>query len=129
MFRAVCLLAQRDDGRILAVSRKDDPTKFGLPGGKVEPGETDVEALVREVREETGFTVSTEDAQAVFLRVCNGDVDFETVTYYVSTLAGEPHTEEPVVIAWVDPRVLLAGPFGDYNRALFDKIGIRMEVS
>lgn len=36
----------------LMVERKDEPGVFGLPGGKVEPGETAEEALVRELDEE-----------------------------------------------------------------------------
>jgi 8-oxo-dGTP diphosphatase len=39
---------------ILAVSRKDDPNAFGLPGGKVEHGETEEQAARRELLEETG---------------------------------------------------------------------------
>lgn len=60
---AVCLLVQDGGGKILAVSRKKDFHKpesewrFGLPGGKVDPGEKDLTALVREVDEETGYAV------------------------------------------------------------------------
>lgn len=48
------------DGRVLAARRTAPPATAGrweLPGGKVEPGETLDEALVREVREELGCTV------------------------------------------------------------------------
>ena len=34
---AVCVIIQNDDGKILGVSRKDDPNMFGLAGGKVDP--------------------------------------------------------------------------------------------
>lgn len=48
------------DGRLLAARRSAPPALAGrweLPGGKVEPGETAPEALVRELREELGVEV------------------------------------------------------------------------
>lgn len=47
-------------GRVLACERADPPEVAGMwefPGGKVEPGETDVEALIRECDEELGVRV------------------------------------------------------------------------
>jgi 8-oxo-dGTP diphosphatase len=48
-----------DAGRLLLIKRGHDPGKglWSLPGGRVEAGETDEEAVVREVREETGLVV------------------------------------------------------------------------
>jgi len=40
---------------VLMVERKDEPGKFGLPGGKLEPGESSVQAAVRELAEETSL--------------------------------------------------------------------------
>jgi ADP-ribose pyrophosphatase YjhB (NUDIX family) len=51
----------RDDaGRLLLIQRGHDPHRglWSLPGGRIEPGESPEEAVVREVREETGLTVS-----------------------------------------------------------------------
>ena len=46
-------------GRLLLIRRGQEPGRglWSLPGGRVEPGETDHEAVVREVAEETGLRV------------------------------------------------------------------------
>jgi 8-oxo-dGTP diphosphatase len=51
----------KDDlGRMLLILRGHDPGKglWSIPGGRIEPGETGEEAVVREVREETGLEVT-----------------------------------------------------------------------
>jgi 8-oxo-dGTP pyrophosphatase MutT (NUDIX family) len=45
------------NGLILAVSRRHDKSKFGLPGGKLEPNESHWSAAIRETKEETGIKV------------------------------------------------------------------------
>lgn len=46
-------------GRLLLIQRGKEPAKgcWSVPGGRVEPGETDAEATAREVLEETGLHV------------------------------------------------------------------------
>lgn len=52
-------LAYDADGRLLLVRRGNEPGRgrWSVPGGRVEAGEDDAAALVREMREETGLVV------------------------------------------------------------------------
>ena len=52
-----------DDDRLLLIRRGHGPAagEWSLPGGRVEFGETMVEALVREVKEETGLDIVAGD--------------------------------------------------------------------
>jgi mutator protein MutT len=64
-----------DDDRVVIVKRGHEPLKgeWSLPGGSVEVGETLAEALVREVREETGLNVAVGPLVEVLDRVHRGD--------------------------------------------------------
>ncbi len=60
-----------DDGRVLLIKRGHAPLKgeWSLPGGAVELGESLEQALVREVREETGLEVVVGPVVEIFERI------------------------------------------------------------
>ena len=57
--RAVGAVIVDGEDRILLIQRGHEPSagRWTLPGGRLEPGECDADALRREVREETGLDV------------------------------------------------------------------------
>ncbi|WP_410590769.1 NUDIX hydrolase [Amycolatopsis sp. lyj-23] len=57
--RCVGGIAHDPQGRLLLIRRRNNPGsgQWSLPGGRVEPGETDKKAVIRELSEETGLDV------------------------------------------------------------------------
>jgi 8-oxo-dGTP diphosphatase len=77
-------LTYDDAGRLLLVRRANDPGRglWSLPGGRVEPGEDDATAVVREMAEETGLVVTP---GALVGRVVRGPYD---IADYGCTVVG-----------------------------------------
>jgi 8-oxo-dGTP diphosphatase len=64
-----------DQGRVVLVKRKFPPLagEWSIPGGRLEIGETQREAVVRETREETGLTVEPRELLGVYDRLLRDD--------------------------------------------------------
>lgn len=93
-------------GEHLVLIRKARPIwqagRLNGVGGKVEPGESNILAMVREFREETG--VATQDSQWAPLGVLQGD-HFRVWLYsarlpVASVMAVQSMTDEPVERVW-----------------------------
>ncbi|KZB82393.1 NUDIX hydrolase [Amycolatopsis regifaucium] len=58
--RCVGGIVHDEHGRILLIRRANEPGRglWSVPGGRVEPGESDEAAVIREMREETGLNVT-----------------------------------------------------------------------
>ncbi|OBF09259.1 DNA mismatch repair protein MutT [Mycobacterium sp. ACS4054] len=91
--RATVLVAQRARPPELA-------GRWELPGGKVAPGETERDALARELAEELGLSVND---VAVGDRL-GGDIALDRMTlraYRVRLLGGEPRAHDHRAVRWV----------------------------
>jgi ADP-ribose pyrophosphatase YjhB (NUDIX family) len=106
------------EGRVLLVRRGRAPALglFTLPGGGVEAGETLAEAVVREVREETGMTVepfAPAGHREVVVRDAANRVErhFVIFAFAARWIAGEPALNEELMEArWVAPGELAGLP-------------------
>jgi len=82
--RVVAALVESGDGRVLITQRRPQafmPLKWEFPGGKVEVGETDQQALARELREELGIEVQVADHYMGLLHSYpEFDIDFHVYT-------------------------------------------------
>jgi 8-oxo-dGTP diphosphatase len=106
------------DGQVLLVRRARAPASglFSLPGGVVEAGETLHEAVVREVREETGIAiepVALAGFRETIVRDQEGRVErhFVILPFAARWIAGEPNLNEELSEArWVDPGEITGMP-------------------
>jgi len=102
------------DGRVLVTQRARGPGMgiWSMPGGVVEAGETLIEALIREIREETSLTiepVALAGHREVVVRDDHGRVSSHFVIMCFATrwLAGEPQLNEELSDArWLRPEEL-----------------------
>jgi 8-oxo-dGTP diphosphatase len=100
-----------DAGRLLLVERANDPGRgrWSIPGGRVERGETEPEALVREVAEETGLQVA---AGRCLGRVRRGRYDI--ADYHAVVVGGTLRAgDDAAAVAWVSRRRLAELPLVD----------------
>ncbi len=100
---------QRPDGSFLLAQRPPDKIWAGyweFPGGKIEPGETAHDALVRELHEELGITVQT--AYPWLTRVFTYPHATVRLNFFrVTEWSGELHPHEGQQFAW-QPSLTLA---------------------
>jgi 8-oxo-dGTP diphosphatase len=94
------------DGRVLAARRTQPAEHAGrweFPGGKVDPGESEADAVVREIREELGCEVEV-------VRRLPGEqpvgVGYTLRVYEADLRAGEPTPHEHDAIRWLGPEEL-----------------------
>ena len=124
----VAAIVRDSSQRVLFIRRADDG-RWGLPAGAIDPGESPVQAIVREVREETGLVVRPTRVAGVFggagfrHRYPNGDEAEWTVTVFdCEAVAGElgPQDGEALELRYFSPEDAPALQL-PYPHALFDR--------
>lgn len=106
------------DGLILAISRRNNKSLFGLPGGKFDEGvdKDTKDTAIRETLEETSVLIK--DCELIFERL---EPDgFQARCYYVLDWEGTPSNNEEGEVKWLTAIELTSptmGAFADYNTA------------
>src|SRR5260221_13705829 len=93
------------DGKVLAVSRKDNPNDFGFPGGKSEENEMTTETSIRELIEETGlYPTSLSDKNIHLVYAGEDGHGYIAYTYLMDDVAGEKYKNKAWKNKWGHPK-------------------------
>jgi 8-oxo-dGTP diphosphatase len=104
--RCVGAIITDDAGRLLLIQRGHAPEegRWSLPGGRVRPGESDPEAVAREVREETGLHVEPGRLIGAVERPAPDGAVFDIHDYAASVSGGQLAAGDDAADArWIDP--------------------------
>ncbi|MEX0872811.1 MAG: Nudix family hydrolase [Aquisalimonadaceae bacterium] len=107
-------------GRVLIARRPEGAHQGGrweFPGGKVEAGESVLQALDRELHEELGVSLH---AASPLIRIPHHYPGKSVLldVWRVTAFTGEPHGREGQPLRWVSPGQLAGYRFPDANRAI-----------
>jgi 8-oxo-dGTP diphosphatase len=114
------------DGRVLACERSAPPEVAGrweFPGGKVEPGETDAQALARECAEELGVRVAVGARVGPDVSLAHGRAVLRVFT--VTLLDGdEPRALEHTAMRWLAADELDSVPWLPADRPIVAELPV-----
>ena len=112
------------DGRILITQRRADqalPLQWEFPGGKVEPGESPVAALARELAEEIGVAVEVGRIWDVLFHAYP-TFDLVMLVYACRVVSGVPRAVEVADLVWATPDELPRWDILPADRPLVERL-------
>lgn len=124
----MCMLT-RADGKVL-VQNRIDPNWGGLtfPGGHVEPGESLVDSIVREMQEETGLTIRNPKLIGSKSWMQKDGSRYLVLLYIATEYEGELHSSEEGDIAWMTIEEMRAGKMVE-GMELYFRVYLDRDVS
>ena len=113
-----------DGGKFMICQRPEHKARallWEFVGGKVEPGETKEQALIRECREELAVTVSVQD---VFMDVVHEypDITVHLTLFHAAISAGVPQRLEHKDIRWITPQEIPQYDFCPADQEILERI-------
>ena len=97
------------------------PLKWEFPGGKLEPGETPEQALIRELREE--LSIEARPGRLLLRQEWDyGDLSYCIHYFLISSFKGEPVNNTFERLAWLAPSELLIMDILEGNREAVQRL-------
>ncbi|MGD1393805.1 8-oxo-dGTP diphosphatase MutT [Vibrio harveyi] len=118
------IIFNQDKSQIFITKRPDDKHKGGFwefPGGKVEQGESVEQAMIRELEEEIGITV-TEQSLFEHLEYDYSEKSLKFDFMTVSQFDNQPYGREGQEGRWVDVAALLDYTFPEANVPILERV-------
>ncbi|MFH4747515.1 8-oxo-dGTP diphosphatase MutT [Vibrio harveyi] len=118
------IIFNQDKSQIFITKRPDDKHKGGFwefPGGKVEQGESVEQAMIRELEEEVGITV-TEQSLFEHLEYDYPEKSLKFDFMTVSQFDNQPYGREGQEGRWVDVAALLDYTFPEANVPILERV-------
>jgi 8-oxo-dGTP diphosphatase len=115
------------DGKVLACERAEPPDVAGrweFPGGKVEPGEDDHDALVRECDEELGVLIEVGERIGGDILLSHGRAVLRVWT--ARLIQGEPMALEHKSLRWLGPDELHSVDWLPADAPIVDELAVRL---
>lgn len=119
-----------DAGRLLAAQRARPPQTAGMwefPGGKVEPGERDEDALVRECKEELDVSVELLERFGQDVPIIEGRALLRV--WLVRITSGTPRAIDHLELRWLAPAEFDSVPWLPVDKPLIEQLRVRLTSS
>jgi ADP-ribose pyrophosphatase YjhB (NUDIX family) len=121
-----------DANEVLMIRTQKWSNLWGIPGGKTKYGETSIDALRREIKEETGLEIR--DIEFVLVQDCIHSKEFYREAHfvllnYICRVCGKPDVilnEEAQEFCWVSFEGALAMKLNKPTRVLLEQINSRI---
>ena len=110
IFTNMCMVYDHDGNILVQDRKKSDWPGLCFPGGHVEPGESFVESVIREVREETGLTVENPVLCGTKQFQTERDERYVVLFYKTDRFSGELRSSDEGQVFWIPRNTLTDYP-------------------